>query len=355
MPLPTSGDISLNDVAIELGRASGAAITLGETEVRSLAGKATGDISLSDLYGKTKAAISYASVSGSGANGSSLYYNYTVKTGCTTSGAWVSGGSYIVVTKMSNTQYRFYCNRQDWTATGTYRVTATPTGGGISAYVDRAVSVSGMETTSSCFTGDSLVRMADGSLRRIDQIVPGDWIATPFGYSEVDWIRMPLLGERPLIAMDGGKCKTSGEHCIWSKDAVTGKEWWATRDIEWWRYEAENNKGPGLNGIEPLAYNLVGEGVFATEEGWLNTQWDVVTEAPADTPLYHLYLKDHASYFVDGFLVVGELPRLEMMIDWTKFTWTADNPQLPVYMSYDYELPEVNRNAFKGYVDITIE
>ena len=52
MTLPTSGTISLNDVRIELEKPS-AAISLNDTVVRTLAGKATGMISLADLYGKT--------------------------------------------------------------------------------------------------------------------------------------------------------------------------------------------------------------------------------------------------------------------------------------------------------------
>lgn len=54
MTLPT-GTITMNDVNIELGRASGALITLNDTDVRTLAGKSSGTISMNDLRGKSNA------------------------------------------------------------------------------------------------------------------------------------------------------------------------------------------------------------------------------------------------------------------------------------------------------------
>lgn len=54
MTLPT-GTITMNDVNIELGRASGALISLNDTDVRTLAGKPSGTISMNDLRGKSNA------------------------------------------------------------------------------------------------------------------------------------------------------------------------------------------------------------------------------------------------------------------------------------------------------------
>lgn len=55
MTLPSSGAISLANVSVELGRSSTATTSLGETAVRTLAGVASGAISLSNLYGKSNA------------------------------------------------------------------------------------------------------------------------------------------------------------------------------------------------------------------------------------------------------------------------------------------------------------
>lgn len=53
MALPASGTITLNDVHVELGATSGTAVSLGDSDVRSLAGISSGQISLANLHGKS--------------------------------------------------------------------------------------------------------------------------------------------------------------------------------------------------------------------------------------------------------------------------------------------------------------
>jgi hypothetical protein len=52
MALPSSGPISLSDVNVELGLSATAQISLNDTAVRNLFGKASGAIAMSDGYGK---------------------------------------------------------------------------------------------------------------------------------------------------------------------------------------------------------------------------------------------------------------------------------------------------------------
>lgn len=309
--------------------------------------------------GTTSSRIRCSGIGGRGQWGQALSVDITYDGPAgTLTGTWISGGGSISVGRSGNTwTFRSTQSTSPWTRqtwrSGTMRFTLT--GNGFSDYFDMAIRVGDASMPyddgggGCCFTGDSLVTMADGTQKRIDTIVPGDAVKTPFGSSEVDWIRLPLLADRPLLMMDTGGCKTSGEHCIWSKDPETGAEYWATRDMERWELEARHRLGPGLNGIEP--FDLVAQGrssaIYATETGWRDTTWTVVENAPDNTQLYHLYLKDHASYFVDGFLVIGELPRDETLIDWTAFTWEVMTPRKPVYMVYDYPLDEVDRSPFK--------
>lgn len=57
MTLPASGPISMSDIAAELG-ISAQGLSLGDSRVRALAGKPSGPISFSDLYGKSATTLS---------------------------------------------------------------------------------------------------------------------------------------------------------------------------------------------------------------------------------------------------------------------------------------------------------
>lgn len=67
MALPT-GTISMSDVNVELGRPWNATISLGDAEVRSLAGRPSGAISMADLRGKSSMSTVYARQHQSGNN-----------------------------------------------------------------------------------------------------------------------------------------------------------------------------------------------------------------------------------------------------------------------------------------------
>jgi hypothetical protein len=316
MTLPTSGAISLGQVNTELGLSATATISLGNSNVRNLAGVASGAIAMSNLHGKSNTippTISIASYSNG--NQDTVTLNLGGDPTPTTSGAWVSGGTNVSVFKDSNTYYRFIKDNGSGSASGTYRFTATNSAG--SAYVDQAISVF---ESSSCFVAGSLVTMADGSLRTIETIEVGDWVRTAVGVSQVTDLYLPILGERALYAMADGKCVTSGEHSLWSRDPATGQQWWATRDMEHWRLEAITGDGPNFNGHEPFDLTHAEGSVwgFATESGWIDTTWHEVPGTP-ETQLYHLLLETGGSYFVDGYLVSSIADTGG--VDWETFRW----------------------------------
>ena len=72
MALPSSGEISLSQVNVELSKASGASISMNDTAVRNLFGVASGAISMSNGYGKSNGPL-LSFCTSAGANDSSTF------------------------------------------------------------------------------------------------------------------------------------------------------------------------------------------------------------------------------------------------------------------------------------------
>jgi len=148
MALPSTGTISMSQVNVELGKAATALIGLNDANVRSLAGRPSGTISMADLRGK--AAYTPVSITTGGGFGQAFGGSCVrVGAGLTVS---ISGGRapYTVVwtrlagfatptsrsVSISSTSDLFLIGQflcPGGEASGTYRVTVTdsgpPTGG----------------------------------------------------------------------------------------------------------------------------------------------------------------------------------------------------------------------------------
>lgn len=103
MTLPASGPISLNNVNVELGLSGTTSINMNQASVRTLFGKASGAISMSDGYGKSnRAAVSYtftSSTANASLNVSSLG-GYSAGTSDIT--VTVNSGVYLYATSTGN-------------------------------------------------------------------------------------------------------------------------------------------------------------------------------------------------------------------------------------------------------------
>lgn len=100
MPTPT-GQISLDDVNIELGIASGTQINMNDADVRALAGVPTGQIAMSDLQGKTGPEYVAATGGTVSTNGNYKVHKFTSSGTFTVTSAGNAAGSntieYVIV------------------------------------------------------------------------------------------------------------------------------------------------------------------------------------------------------------------------------------------------------------------
>ena len=146
--------------------------------------------------------------------------------------------------------------------------------------------------------------MSDGVEKPIEDIAIGEFVVTPLGPSRVRELDRPILGVRPLYQMQSGRqLLASPEHSIWGRNPETREEWWTTRDIDQWRYEAKTGVGSNYSPDPVDLQNREGsEWEFATVEGWNKTAWRRV-DAPEVLQLYDLVLDAGGAYFADGYLV----------------------------------------------------
>lgn len=314
MALPNSGPITMAMIAAEIG-ISASGLSLNDSRVRQLAGKPSGAISFADLLGKAWAYLNSINCDAVSYNGgeSMLLRLLSVDSNTSwTATCFLRAANSAAIRSRGSNQWELHPTRYDYNCWGDATIRVTGAGKTIDWNFPRYYVAS---WSVSCFTADCLVLMADGSLKRIDSIVEGDFVRTAVGVSRVSGIDKPVLGKRTLYSFKGGM-KTSGEHSIWSRDA-TGKQWWATHDMEQWRHEAESGYGPSF---DQLPYDLTGGNVvweYATVDGWSKEAALPVPAAP-DTQLYHLLLDTGGSYFVNGYLVSSMAD--SGGVDWHNFT-----------------------------------
>lgn len=154
MTLPT-GTISMSQVNTELGRSSTATISLNESAVRTLAGVASGAISMDNLRGKSAMSVTASNVSGSAGGfaqsgnvstsgsspnttvtGGTAPYTYSWAHISTSSGPTpgISGSS------IANPTWSAFVDDSS-NSVSTWRVTVTSSGGGSSAQVNITVTL----------------------------------------------------------------------------------------------------------------------------------------------------------------------------------------------------------------------
>jgi hypothetical protein len=141
----------------------------------------------------------------------------------------------------------------------------------------------------SCFTAGTLVLMADGSAKAIENILIGDLLAGQDGsVNEVTAFDHPLLGSRKLYSINGSEFFVTAEHPFFTKEGWKAIDPAAT---------AKENPELKVGILKPGDHLVLANG--ETEE---ISAIDSRDAAP-DTQLYNFILKGNHSYFANNYLV----------------------------------------------------
>ena len=158
----------------------------------------------------------------------------------------------------------------------------------------------------SCFTAGTLVRMADGSAKPIEQIRVGDRVLGQGGIiNTVTGIERPRLGTRPVYGFNGARAFVTVEHPF-----MTAAGW---KSIDPRATASENpTLRVGTLRVGDRVAVLRSDGVTAatTKATWRAMRLRFVqlhamtpVALPASTTVYNLLLDGNHTYFANGFLV----------------------------------------------------
>jgi hypothetical protein len=143
-----------------------------------------------------------------------------------------------------------------------------------------------------CFDPEAKVTMADGTLKKICEIIPGDKVRTNNDnllYNNVIGIESPAIGNRLMYSFNDNWAFVSEEHPI-----MTDQGWGAFNPDSW---AVEDEFKGKLVKIDIGTRVLKLEGGYETVET-INTQ-----EKPEDYIIYNLMLDGDNTFVVEGYIV----------------------------------------------------
>lgn len=138
-----------------------------------------------------------------------------------------------------------------------------------------------------CFVADTMVEMADGTLKNIQDVVLGDVLKGETGNNKVIGFHQPKLGDEKVYSFNGGRHFVTAEHPF--------------RTTDGWK-----SLNPGKTAEEHLNITVtelkVGD-TLVTDEGLVKLNFIHGQYRDKDTQLYNFKLDGDHTYYADGYLV----------------------------------------------------
>jgi hypothetical protein len=167
-------------------------------------------------------------------------------------------------------------------------------------------------TIAPCFLAGSLIQMADGSTKCIEDIIIGDTILGAFGeINTVLALHRPLLGNYHMAYINGDHYTSAHHpHITIDKQFVCVEPTIVENETYGREHIIINSDGKEelrmlyglLKGrVQPLTIGVELKGIH---EGRLVESIQIV-DMPSDTQLYNLVVSGSHTYFVDGYAVTG--------------------------------------------------
>ena len=163
--------------------------------------------------------------------------------------------------------------------------------------------------TNSCFTGDTLVRMADATSKRIDRIAIGDQVLDHEGrLNTVVDIETPVLGNRQLYSINNGPYFVTNEHPF-----MTDSGWVSIEPKSTFEENPNLKVGRLTPGQQMVKFDRVRqlamaqEDMSAIQEVEVSIKPEILDTIQAkrsnwNTRLYNLILDGSHTYFANDYL-----------------------------------------------------
>jgi hypothetical protein len=142
---------------------------------------------------------------------------------------------------------------------------------------------------SCCFTGETRIWMADGSFKRIEELVIGDKVKGRHTVNTISGIETPVVGNRLLYSINQSNPFFTGEHPFFALN----KGWVAMQPNT---TKSDHNMDVKLMELEDTLETLSGDEQILDLAFEENPEW-------ADRLTYNLLLDGDHTYFANGYLV----------------------------------------------------